>query len=29
MGGEVTFDVSIKPDETETLKTILLFRNYF
>ena len=29
MGGEVTFDVSIEPDETKTLKTILLYRNYF
>ena len=29
MGGEVTFDVSIEPDEMKTLKTILLYRNYF
>ena len=29
MGGEVTFDVSVEPDEMKTLKTILLYRNYF
>ena len=29
MGGEVTLDVSIEPDDMKTLKTILLYRNYF